>query len=168
MAEKYEKTSKHQQRFSGTSKQPSPNTKAIPAYRQLQGSSRTEHITISKDTNASVPLVLLMSMGVDKHLGVPAARLSLTDQRDYMGRGHDDGNPVRFTSNGVKICVGGVCINSKRQDKRVRGLKHSKPPRNREEEPVRQSKGIGERGILIRFPKSKGEQEEYADVGDEK
>ncbi|KPJ05693.1 Farnesyl pyrophosphate synthase 1 [Papilio xuthus] len=48
------------------------------------GPSRSEPITTSKAGNASaVPLVLLMSMGVVEHLGVPAARLAPSDAIEY-------------------------------------------------------------------------------------
>ncbi|KPJ04512.1 hypothetical protein RR46_01006 [Papilio xuthus] len=56
----------------GGSKPPKPTKPPKPPV----GPSRSERITISKAGNASaVPLVLLISMGVVEHLGVPAARL---------------------------------------------------------------------------------------------
>ncbi|KPI98102.1 hypothetical protein RR46_11223 [Papilio xuthus] len=47
----------------------------VATLRKQSGPSRSEPITTSKAGNASaVPLVLLMSMGVVEHFGVPAAR----------------------------------------------------------------------------------------------
>ncbi|KPJ07925.1 Echinoderm microtubule-associated protein-like CG42247 [Papilio machaon] len=47
----------------------------VSSYKTFKGPSRSERITFSKAGNASaIPLVLQMSMGVDEHLGVLAAR----------------------------------------------------------------------------------------------